>query len=437
MNSLVNTNEPKRLNEARAKFAKNTALQYGLEIARYAFPLLTVPYLTRVLGPDVYAVRAYILAAMTFMQVFLSFGFNPYGTKEIAEHQNDLQHIRVETSAIAMLRVALCAVGGVSILLIVPHVPIMAEHPVYVAIAYSGACFKAMLPDFVFRGLEDMGIITYRYIVSQTVATVFIFLLVRSDADLLLVPLFEALAELIAFLWSWSNVIFKRGIRFISPGMDRLIGAFRAATVFFLSNASTTIYTSLTTLMIGIYVSDAAEISYWSIAMTAIQAIQTLYTPVSNSLYPHMCVQRDFALVKRLLIVGIPVVVIGTAAFALLSDIVMQVVGGPDYVDGAYVVAMVSPVLFFSFPAILLGFPVLAAVGWVRALTVSSLIPAVFHIVGLFLIAVGGWFSIAAVAILRCCTEAVLMASRVLFVFLYFRAARKGGRSRAGGGTRG
>lgn len=407
------------IEKPKSMLKKNVSFQYALQIAKYLFPFITLPYLTRVLGPDVYAVRAYILAAMVFMQTFLDFGFNTYGTKAIAENSDSHNYIQLETSSIAFLRAILCAVGALLLITITPFIPIMAANPLYVALAYLGICFKATLPDFIFQGLEDMGIITKRFVVSQTIATIFIFIMVHGSEDLLWVPVLEGLASLIAFAWSWENVIRVRRIVFTKVKKEKLWSVFKGSLVFFVSNASTTLFTALTTLMVGILIVDPTEISYWSLAMMTISAIQSLYTPITNSLFPHMVRQRDFAMLKRLLFIGMIVVTIGTIAFLCLSNVIMLVLGGSEYLDGSYVIALVSPVLWFSYPAVLLGFPVLAAVGRIKQLTTSSVVSALFHIVGLFVLAGGGWFTIANVAILRCCTEGVLCFIRVAFVMKY------------------
>ena len=138
-----------------------------------------------------------------------------------------------------------------------------------------------------------------------------------------------------------------------------------------------------------------------------------------------MCARQIFALAKKLLLIGMPVVLIGTIAFALLSDVVMLLLGGEQYLDGSYIVTMVSPVLFFSFPAMLIGFPVLAAVNREKQLTTSSVVSSLFHIAGLIVLAVGGWFSIPAVCILRDCTEAVLLWMRGWFVWKWRKGLTK------------
>lgn len=404
----------------RSKLWKNTFFQYVLQAAKYLFPFVTVAYLTRALGTDAYAVRAYVMAAMTFMLMFLEFGFTNYGTKTIAEAAS-LDGERSETSAITYCRLALCAIGAVALVPITLALPIMAANPLYVAIAFVGTCFKALLPDYVFRGQEDMGIITYRYVASQLIVVVLIFLLVKSPDDLLIVAALEALGSLVALVWSWENVMRKRKIGFVRVGFARLKAVMGESAIFFISTMATGILSSITMLFIGYCINDAAQISYWSVAMTAVVAVQALYSPISNSLYPHMVKRRDFAILKRLLLIGMPVVIAGTVAFACLGDFIMLVLGGEEFVPGGYVIPMVAPILLFSFPAIMLGFPVLGAVGRIKKLTASSVAASLFQISGLFLLAVTGLFTLEAVAFLRCACEGVLMTTRIYFVWRFWR----------------
>lgn len=414
------------LKAGRSRFAKNTALQYGLQIAKYIFPFLTIPYLTRVLGPDVYAVRAYVLALMSMMLMLLEYGFNAYGTKVIAEQRESRAEVQIIMTVITLLRLCLCMLGFIILLVVSHEIILLRDNLAYVLIAYLGTAFKALLPDFIFQGFEEMGIITRRYVLSQAVALVLIFSLVRTPDDLILVAVFETVASCIALLWSWGNVIFHRGLRPARIPGDRVGRVFKTSTAFFLSNAATTMFTSLTTLMIGVLVKDVDEISFWSISMMAISAIQSLYTPISNSLYPHVVIRRDFSLVKKLLVVGVPVCAVGTIAYACLSNYVMLILGGPEYLKGSYIVALTAPVLFLSFPAMLIGIPVLAAIGEVKKLTASSVISACFHVLGLFLLAAFNQFTIVHVAVLRCLTEFVLLLSRGIFVFVCARNGRLG-----------
>lgn len=400
----------------RGKFFKNTFMQYMLQLAKYIFPFITIPYLTRVLGPDTYAIRAYMLAVMGFIMVVLDYGFTTYGTKVIADAEGDTSIENPFTTAIMEMRVILCVLMVPVVIALTLGIPIMSQNPVYVALAYASVVLKALLPDFVFQGREDMGIITYRFVLTQIISIVLIFLLVNSPEDLLLVPIFELGSAAIALAWSWYEAVRNQGVRFTRPDRDLLISSATQSTVFFASSAATTIISALCTVLIGVFDPDPAEISYWAVAMTAVTAVQSLYTPMVMALYPHMCSKRDFSMLQRLLVIGLPIAIVGSVAFGALDWAVMWVLGGDEYMEGAYVMRLLAPFFVFSFIGQLFGYPVLAAVGRGRDLSVSTIIAAVFNTIVLLALGFGGWFTLTTLAITRVVTEAVLAAVRVYFV---------------------
>ena len=403
----------------RSRFKKNTLYQYGLQAAKYLFPFITLAYLARALGVEAFAVRSYVLAVMEFMLVFLDFGFISYGTAAIAKAENNIGEQNSETSTIMLLRLLLCIIGGIALVPITLYIPILAAHPFYVALAYFGTCLKALLPDFVFQGREDMGIITSRFVVTQALAVVLIFIFVHRPEDLLLVAAIEAVASAVALIWSWANVLHKQGLSFVQIQKTELKRVLKESSTYFVASAATTIYTSLTTLFIGYFILDQTQIAYWSIAMTVVVAIQSLYAPIANSLFPHMVKRADFALFKNILVFGTPLVTVVAIIVAVLNEPIMLVLGGQEYLSGSYVIALASPLLVFSYPAVMMGYPILAAVGWVKELTATSVATGIFHITGMVLLVAFGVFNINTVAVLRCCTEVVLMLMRAYYVLKF------------------
>ena len=73
----------------KSNVIKNTMMLYGMSIAKIVFPLLTLPYLTRVLSVESYGVVSYVKAVMQYMQLVVDFGFMLSGTKDIVNAKND------------------------------------------------------------------------------------------------------------------------------------------------------------------------------------------------------------------------------------------------------------------------------------------------------------------------------------------------------------
>lgn len=406
-------------------FYKNALWQYGLQAVKYLLPLITLPYLTRVLEPEGYAVYAYVVSFMTFAQTFVDFGFNLSGTKEVAAACDD-EELGAVVGSITQARILLCAVAGAGCAVIGFFIPIMRENALYASLAYLAVCGRSLAPDFLFQGKERMAPITLRYLVSKGASTALTFVFVHSAADLLWVPVLDILASAIALVWSFAAARKLFGLRISWAGGRRVARELATSGYYCLSNMASTAFSGLTTLIIGVSIPDPAQISYWSLAMTAVGAVQALYAPITNSLYPHMVVGGDFGFAKRLLKLSVPFILGGTALFFVIADPIVLILGGPEYLPGAYVLRIVSPVLVFSFYGMLIGWPVLGAMGRVKELTRTTVVSSLASVAALCAAAASGHASVALFALIRSGTEFLMCALRAYECWRAFNAGREG-----------
>lgn len=404
------------MSKTHASFFRNTAWQYGLQIIKYLFPLITLPYLTRVLEPEGYAFYAYVVSFMSFAQVFVDFGFNLSGTKRIAKACSVGEENRI-VGAVTEARLLLCVVAGVVVMVVASVLPLTQGNLTYVFFAFVAVCGKGLVPDFLFQGHEHMGPITTRFLISKIISTMLTFVLVHSMADILWVPVLDILSNGIALAWSFAAARrqFGTGIEFVP--MRVALAELKTSGLYCFSNMSAQVFSGFTTLLIGVVITDPAQISYWSLSMTAITAVQSLYSPIVNSLYPHMVNTGDYKFVRKLSLIALPAVLVGTVAFAFLSNFIMLVLGGEQYLTGSWVLVWVSPLLVFSFFGMLFGWPVLGAVGKVAEVTRATVISAVFCIVALLGVSFAGVATLRVICVIRCITEALLLRIRFYYAF--------------------
>lgn len=394
-----------------SNFYLNIVWQYILQAVKYLFPLLTLPYLTRVLEPEGYAIYAYIISFMSFVQTFIDFGFNLSGTKDVAKasDQNELSEI---LGSVTQARLLLSVLAGIACLLIGAGIPLIRDNALYAILAYVAVCGRALAPDFLFQGKERMSPITLRYFLSKGLSTVLTFVVVREPGDLIWVPVLDIIASTIALLWSLASAKRLFGAKLQLVPYARVVKDLRTSAYYCLSNMSSIVFSGFTTLLIGIVIVDQEQISYWSLAFTAISAVQSLYNPIINSLYPHMVSQGDYRFAKQLALISIPFVTGGTLLFVALSDWIVMLLGGELYLPGAYVLRLLSPVLLFSFYGMLFGWPVLGSLGKVKELTTTTVLSALTNIVLLLLLSIAGHASIGSFAIVRSFTELLMCVLR-------------------------
>ena len=402
-------------------FYKNTLWQYGLQILKYLFPLLLIPYLTRILGTEGYAVYAYVLSFMGVVQTIADFGFTLSGTKKVVDLRGDTAALSRLVGAITVARLMLLCGLFFCVMVVTRFIPIMAENTVYVIWAFFATAGRTVLPDFIFQGNERMGPLTTRYFASKGVQVALTILLVRGPGDLTLVAVADVLSEIVDIAWSYRAQKRMFGVGIARPTFKESFEELRVSAIYCVSNVSSSLFSGFTTVIIGLAITSKTDIAFWSLTLTTVNAVQSLYTPIANSLYPHMIKNRDFGFARKLALVALPVLVLGIVAYCALSKPIMLVLGGPEYVGGAHVMWMISPIFIFSFYGILIGWPVLGAMGHVKELTVSTLFTGIVNVVSLLALYLAGLITLDVICVARWGCDALLLLVRV---FMLWRAAR-------------
>lgn len=408
----VNKNRKRRSQQGHESFFRNTVWQYGLQILKYLFPLVLIPYLTRVLGTDTYAIYAYVYSFMGVIQTIADFGFTLSGTKKVVEHRDDRRALSKLVGDITIARLMLLAILLIATLLISVYIPIMSENVPYVVLALVAVGFRALLPDFVFQGFEQMGPLTTRYFASKGAQVLLTLLLVRGPGDLLLVALADVVGSAIGLVWSFAATKRMFGVGISAPSLRQSLLELKDSAIYCVSEISSSLFSGFTTIVIGLALTDRTDIAFWSLTLTTVNAVQALYTPIVNSLYPHMLNNRDFGFARRLALIAAPALVVGTATYCLLAEQIMFVLGGSDYLGAAHVMRMVSPVLPISFYAMFIGWPILGAMGYVKGLTITTVIAGVFNVISLLVLYVTGLATLDSICVVRWLVEIVMLGSR-------------------------
>ncbi|MEE3486968.1 MAG: oligosaccharide flippase family protein [Bulleidia sp.] len=392
------------------KATKNTTMLYLMNIAKMVFPLVTLPYLTRVLTVECYAVVAYVKAVMQYVQIALIFGFTLSATKDIVNVNGDKKQIGKITGAVLEAKGILSGIAGVVLLVMTLLIPLLRDNPLYTFLAFINIVITEMLADFLFRGIDKMEVITIRFVVSKLISTLLTFVFIKNDADILLIPIFDILGSVVALVLVLVEIR-KMGIKIEKAPLTEAINKLKESAVYFASDMATTAFGALNTLLVGIFV-EKADVSYWSLCMQLVAAVQSMYTPITNGIYPSMVRTKSFKFIKRILLIFMPIVVVGCAICLVFANFIVTLVGGDQYAPAADVFRALVPVLFFSFPGILFGWPALGPIGRQKETTLTTVVTAVAQVIGLAVLIILGRFTLINIAILRGATELLMLLLR-------------------------
>lgn len=405
----------------KSKVFKNTFMLYIMSFAKLIFPLLTLPYLTRVLSEESYGFVSYVKSCMTYMQLVVDFGFILSSVKDVVNANGDPEKIGYITGNTFVAKCMLCGISAVVLFVMCMCIDILQLNPLYVLLSFIAVAATSFLADFLFRGIEKMHYITLIYLVAKGVSVALTFLLVKDDGDLLMIPVLDIVTNIISIFMT-IGIIGKLKIRIRVSNMKDCLLMIKDSFVFFLSTIATTAFSALNTVLIGIVIKDLTQIAYWNLCLSIISAIQGLYSPITNSVYPYMIKEKSLSFIHKIMLIFMPIVTVGCIICLCFADWAMFIVGGEKYVAAANLFRMFVPILFFSFPAQLYGWPALGAIGCTKETTISTIIAAVMQVVGILFLMFIQQFSLMALAVLRVFTELCLMGIRM---FITYKNRRK------------
>lgn len=405
------------------RIVRNTAMLFVMNIAKIIFPLLTVPYLTRVLSVEGYATYYYIKSVLTYVQLIIDFGFLLSATKDIANARNDLQKVGEITGHVMLGKGFLSMAALVVLGIMTLFIDRLHQNPMYTFLSFVQAATTIFLVDFLFHGLEQMHVITIRYFITRAITVGLTFVLIHNDGDMLLIPTLEIIGNLVAIVWVWRE-IHHMGIPVRVKSLKTTWKMLKESFVYFLSDVASTAFGALNTLLIGIMLSDQ-DVSFWGVAMTFVSAVQMMYNPIVNSIYPHMILNKDLKVIRNVLFVFIPVIVVGCVIVWFGADLLVAIMGGAKYLGAAPLLRWLVPLLFISFPAALFGWPVLGAIGKTKETTITTIIAAVVQVLGLVVLMVIDQFNLFTLAMLRAATDLLLTVLRLGYFIKYRKEFQK------------
>lgn len=385
-----------------------------LQGANYLFPLLTVPYLFRILGVETFGLINFSTAFVQYFAILSDFGFNLSATKYIAANREDKDKRDQYFFNVLIAKLMLFLCGLVILLLIINFVDKFSENKAVYLLSYGSVLGSVLLPTWFFQGMEQMRYITKITIVTRTLAIIPIFFLVKSDTDFLLVPIFYGLGAIAAGLIGIYivRVNFKLKFNFNKLSFSSVIDCLKESVDFFLSRLSLSLYTISNTFVLGMVLGNTA-VGYYAAGEKLYMAVQSMYGPLNQALYPYMVKHRNILIFKKIFfaVVLINCIVIPIGIYK--SEFIMHFIYSTIDFESVSILKILLGACLITVPSILLGYPFLGAFGHTRYTNLTVIISSVFHVSMLVLLVLFNSLTVYTVASLVVTTELIVLILRI------------------------
>ena len=258
-----------------------------IQAMNYLLPLLTLPYLIKILGIEYFGLLAFATATITYLRILTDYGFNLSATKEISLHRENRTKTIEIFSSVMSIKFLLLLLSFLLLNLLLFTFEKFSNHWEIYFLTFGTVVGEALFPVWFFQGMEKMKYLTYLNLISKSIFTFCIFLFVTEQNDLYLVPLFLSLGSITTALFSLILIRKKFNIQFQLQNLETLQIYLLEGWHIFLSRFYVSMYTTSNLIILGIFTNNVI-VGYYAIAEKIMFAIAGIFEPLNQTIYPYL-----------------------------------------------------------------------------------------------------------------------------------------------------
>ena len=399
---------------------KNFVYSSVLTVSGYLFPLLTFPYVSRVLGVTNIGICNYIDSIITYFCVFSAMGISVVGVREIARVSDSIVERSNTFINILLINSGFTLFSIVALLICIFSISDFFQYRTLFYIGILKLLSNLFLVEWFYKGLEDFGYITKRAIIVKALYVLSVFALVKVQDDYIIyffLTIFHiSVNAFINIIHIRKSIIFRNIHIRIAPYIKSYI-------IMGVYMILTTMYTTFNIAILG-YISGPTEVGYFTTATKVFSIILALFTAFTGVMLPRMSSllanheeKRFLSLIDKsmsaLFIFAFPTV----AFFVVFSPDVIYLIGGKGYEGAIMPFRIIMPLLFIVGYEQILIIQALMPMKKDKAIFTNSCIGATVGLL-LNLILIPVWGSIGtSIAYFLC--ELSVLCSALFFMRLY------------------
>lgn len=356
----------KKVSKEKGVVIKNAVSLTIMQATNYLLPLIVLPHLSRVLGPEKFGVVFFAQVFINYFMILSDYGFNFVGVRQIAQNKESKEKLNGIVSSIYSLRFILGILGIIILSFVIYGFDRFEEDRIIYFFTYGMVIGNILLPTWFFQGIEEMKYITILNFLAKLIFTLSIFLLVNTQKDYILVPLLNSIGYILAGIIGFVLLKTKYNISFVIAPWVKIKNQLKNGFNVFISNLSITTYTSTNAFILGNLVTDNI-MGYYGGMERLIQPIKFLFSPIYNATYPYfaqLATKNKAKAIKEMKLGILASIFMGVILFAFIiffAQDIVSIVLGKEFLEGLNIfyifsiLILITPITYFLFNVVYLS----------------------------------------------------------------------------------
>lgn len=374
------------MNKQRKKSLKlNFIMNAILTTSQFIFPLITFPYVSRVLLPAGTGKVSFATSVISYFLMFAQLGIPTYGIRACAKVRDNREELTRVAHELLFINIITSVCSYVVLFFALKYVDrFQDEKTLYVIISFN-IILNTIGMEWLYKALEQYAYITIRSLVFKLISVIFMFLLIHEQKDYVLYGGITIFAGSASNIFNFINV--HKYIDMRPVGKYNIKRHLKPIAVFFAMSCATTIYTHLDTVMLGFLATDT-DVGYYNAAVRIKSILVSIVTSLGTVLLPRASYNIEHGLMDEfwriskkainfVFLVASPMILY----FIFFAKEGIYFLSGSAYVGSIVPMQLIMPTLMFIGLTNILGIQILVPLGKEKIVLYSEIAGAVVDII--------------------------------------------------------
>ena len=345
----------------------NLILNMILTASAFIFPLITYPYVTRVLQPSGNGKIVFANSIITYLGIISSLGIPTYGIRVCAQVRDDKELLSKTVQELWMINMVMTILSYIVLAFLIFMIPKIKEEKILIIVCSMALFFNLIGMEWLYKSLELYSYITVRSIVFKVIAVMLMFIFVRNKADYIWYAAIIVIANTGYGIWNALNlkkyICWKRYTNYDIKKHLKPIVIFGAMTV------AVTIYSNMDITMLG-FIKDNVEVGYYDVAIKIKVILVNVVTALGAVLLPRasyyvkMNMEKEFwqttsKALEFITVLSMPLII----GFIIMAKPCIMLIAGMEYIPSIQPMQIIMPVLFLIGASNVFGIQILVPLG--------------------------------------------------------------------------
>lgn len=267
---------------------KNVASLSVVQIANYVLPLISIPIITRIIGPDKFGVINYAATFVSYFSIFIGYGFDLTATRRVAKEPNNEYKRNVIFNEVIQAKIILFLISISLFTICLNFIPPLKQEKAVAIYTFLYCIGTILTQDWLFIAMQDLSKIALFNFISKLLFTLVVLKTVHEKNDYQWQPLVTSIVQIFVAMISFTWAFKKYNLKFIVINIKETILLLQKEFTIFLSIILIGLYTTANLIILGLF-QNYEKVGYYSGGQKLIiVAYSIINLPLSQALFPYI-----------------------------------------------------------------------------------------------------------------------------------------------------